>query len=129
MEFETPILKICKSHRKSRIRQTTVLFCKYLANESWDLHEILYSGQLLSCELKFQISRRSVHKCARMSCKRARIRFIASAHAYKLCARICSRILMKFKTYAHKIVIDHYIKFHKDPSFRCGDICKTILTF
>ena len=32
-----------------------VLFCKYLRNESSDLHEILYGGQLLCCELKFQI--------------------------------------------------------------------------
>ena len=53
MEFEAQILKICKIHRKSRIKQTSVLFCKYLANESSDLHEILCGGQLLSCELKF----------------------------------------------------------------------------
>ena len=74
MEFEAHILKICKIHRKSRIRQTTVLFCKYLANESSDLHEILCGGQLLSCELKFKISYRSVHKCARTSCKRVYLR-------------------------------------------------------
>ena len=54
MEFGAHILKICKIHRKSRIRQTTVLFCKYLANESSDLHEILCGGQLLSCDLKFK---------------------------------------------------------------------------
>ena len=36
---------------------------------------------------------------------------------------------MKFKTLVHKIVIDHHIKFHEDPSFRCGDICKTLLVF
>ena len=64
MEFEAQILKICKIHRKSRIRQTTVLFCKYLANESSDLHEILCGGQLLSCELKFKISWRSMFKCS-----------------------------------------------------------------
>ena len=28
-----------------------------------------------------------------------------------------------------ELVIDQYIKFHKDPSFRWGDICKTILIF
>ena len=33
-----------------------VLFCKYLRNESLDLHEILYGGELLSFELKFEIS-------------------------------------------------------------------------
>ena len=33
------------------IKQMPVLFCKYLRNESLDLHEILFDGQLLSCEL------------------------------------------------------------------------------
>ena len=41
---------------------------------------------------------------------------------------IHSRIFMKFKTKAHKIVIDHHIKFHKYPIIPCGDICKIILT-
>ena len=52
--------------------------------------------------------------------------FIVSAHIYKSCACICSRIIMKFKTLVHKIVIDHHIKFDKDPSFHCGDICKAL---
>ena len=29
---------------------------------------------------------------------------------------------------ASLVVIDHHIKFHKDLSFCCRDICKTILT-
>ena len=33
----------------------SILFCEYLCIKSSDLHEILYGGQLLSCELKFQI--------------------------------------------------------------------------
>ena len=33
-------LKIWKIHRKLRIKQTSVLFCKYLSNESSDLYEI-----------------------------------------------------------------------------------------
>ena len=102
------------------------LFCKYLRKESLDLHEILCGGQSLSCGLKFHILLRSVHKCAHMSCKRAPVRFIASSHVYNSFPRIDSWIFMKFKTSAHKIVIDHHIKFHEDPSFRCGDICKTI---
>ena len=36
---------------------------------------------------------------------------------------------MKFDAYDHKIVIDLHIIFHEDLSFRCGDICKTILVF
>ena len=33
----------------------SVLFCKYLHNESLDIHEILCGGQLLPCELTVQI--------------------------------------------------------------------------
>ena len=129
MEFEAQIVKICKINRQSRIKQTSVLFCKYLTNESSDPHEILCGCHLPSCELYFQISWRSVHKCARLSCKGVRARFIANACIYNLCAHIYARIFMKFETWSHKVVIDHQIKFHKDPSFCCGDIDKTILTF
>ena len=40
-------------------------------------------------------------------------------------SRIYARILMKFQTKVNKIVVDDHIKFREDPSFRCGDICKT----
>ena len=126
--FTNQILKICKIHRKLRVELTSVLFCKYLRNQSSDLYEILYGGQSLSWEPKFQISWRSMHKCARTKCKRARARFIATARVYCSCARICAWIFMKFETLVHKIVIDHHKKFHKDQSFGCGDICKTKLT-
>ena len=106
-----------------------VLFCKYLRNESSDLHEILSGGQLLSCEHMCKILLRIVHKHARKSCKRAHTRQNARVRIYNWCTRIYVRILMKFETYAHKIVSDHHIKFHEDPSLRCGDICKTILVF
>ena len=46
-----------KINKKSRIKQTSLLFCKYLANKSSDLFEIFYSIQLLSCELNFKISK------------------------------------------------------------------------
>ena len=55
--------------------------------------EILCGGQLLSCELKFHISKRSVHKCARTSCKTARARFIASACVYNSFMRIKCKYL------------------------------------
>ena len=38
--FDAQILKIWKRHRKLRIKQTSVLFCKYLHNKSSDLYEI-----------------------------------------------------------------------------------------
>ena len=103
-----------------------ILFFKYLANESSDHHEILCGGQLLSCQPKFQISLRSVHKCAHTSCKRAHARFIASARVYdsygsnkcQYCFANISptkaRIFMKFY-----VVVNHYLvslsfKFHED---------------
>ena len=86
--FSAQILKIRKLHWKLGIKQMSVLFCNYLGNESSDLHETLYGDQLLFFELLFQISWRSVHKCAHTSCKRARARFIASARVYNLFARI-----------------------------------------
>ena len=54
---------------------------------------------------------------------------MASVCDYDSCARIGAQIFMKFWTEAHKIVINDRIKFHKDPSYRCGDISKPILAF
>ena len=38
---------------KIKVFRKSILFCKYLQNESLKLCEILYGDQLLSCELKF----------------------------------------------------------------------------
>ena len=39
-------------------------------------------------------------------------------------------LLTQIKTaYAYKIVIDHHIQFHENPSFSSRDFCKTILMF
>ena len=53
MEFEAKILKICEMHWKLRIKQTPVMFCKYLHKESSALHDISCGGWLLSFEQKF----------------------------------------------------------------------------
>ena len=66
---------------KIKVFLKSILFCKYLRNGSLDLYEILCGGQLLSCELRFQILWRSVHKWAHTSCKRARA-------FYRGCARL-----------------------------------------
>ena len=58
----------------------SVVFCKYLHNQSSNLYEILCGGQLLSCELKFQISQRSV--------KNARARVVKARTRDKTCARL-----------------------------------------
>ena len=74
------------------------IVCKHLCNESSNLYEILHGGQILSWELKFQISWRFVHKCAHKSCKRVRERFIMSVRVYDLCVGICAWSFMKFGT-------------------------------
>ena len=83
---------------KIKVFIKSILFCKYLPNGSLDFYEILCGGQLLSCELKFQILWRSVHKCARTSFKRARARFIANTRICNSCMHISTQIFMKFET-------------------------------
>ena len=51
------------------------------------------------------------------------------ADTYASCARICARILMKNHLMILYYLMNISLKFHKDLSFRCEDICKTILTF
>ena len=48
---------------------------------------------------------------------------------YNSCVHICAPIFTKFEILAHKIILDHHIKCHEDRSFRCRDICITILAF
>ena len=63
-----------------------VLFCKYLRNESLDLHEILYGGQLLSCELKFKFH---ADQCinARAPVVKARAHVLSRLRTFMTCAR------------------------------------------
>ena len=50
-------------------------------------------------------------------------------HVYNSCALVCARIFMKNLLVILYYLINISLKFHKDQRFRCGDICKTILTF
>ena len=73
-------------------------------------------------------------------CKHARTRWVnvhafvlprrnARAHFYTSWARVCARIFMKNFLIILYYVMNVSLKFYKDPSFRCGDIFKTVLTF
>ena len=84
--FEVRNCEDIENTLKIKVIGKSILFYKYLPNESSDLHEILYGGQLLSCELKFQNSWRSVLKCAWVVNTRARDKtcaraFTTSVHA------------------------------------------------
>ena len=50
------------------------------------------------------------------------------AHVYTLFV-VCARIFTNFCLLILYYLIIISLKFHKDWSFRCGDICKTILTY
>ena len=53
----------------------------------------------------------------------------ARANVYDLCARVCVQICTKIVVVFLYYHINLSLKFHKDLSFCCGDICKTIMTF
>ena len=53
----------------------------------------------------------------------------ARAHVYASCVRVCARIFMKNLLISPYYVMNVSLKFHKNPSFRCEDIFKTIVTF
>ena len=53
----------------------------------------------------------------------------AFLHIYASYVCMCARIFMKNLFLKFYYLININLKFHKDPSFCCEDICKTILTF
>ena len=53
----------------------------------------------------------------------------ARAHIYASCVCVCARIFTKNLLMIFYYLMNISLKFHKDPSFRCGDICKTIMIF
>ena len=53
----------------------------------------------------------------------------ARAHIYASCARVFAGIFTKNLLIILYYLMNRSLKFHKDRSFRCGDICKTVLPF
>ena len=53
----------------------------------------------------------------------------ALAHIYASCVRVCALIFTKNLLIICYYLMNIRLEFYKDPSFRCGDICKTVLTF
>ena len=67
---------------------------------------------------------RGVIVCAHVSSRQN-----ACTYVYVSCAHSCARIFMKNHLMILYYLMNISLKFHKDLSFHCGDICKTILTF
>ena len=65
-----------------------------------------------------------VSVCARVSSRQN-----ARTYGYVSCARMCAWIFTKNYLLILYYFMNIILKFHKDLSFRCRDICKTILTF
>ena len=63
------------------------------------------------------------------ACTRVLSRRNALAYVYVSCARVYAQIFTKSLVINLHCLTKISLKFHKDWSFRCGDICKTILTF
>ena len=53
----------------------------------------------------------------------------ARDYIYASCVCVCARIFTKNLLIILYYLMNISLKFHKDWSFRCWDICKTILTF
>ena len=51
------------------------------------------------------------------------------AHVYASCAHVYAWIFTKNQVIILYYLMNNNLKFHKDRTFRCWDICKTILTF
>ena len=61
-------------------------------------------------------------------CMRVSSRQNARSYVYVSCSRISARIFTKNNLMILYYLMNISLKFHKDLSIRCGDICKTILT-
>ena len=48
----------------------------------------------------------------------------AHMHVFASCVCVCTQIFTKIFVVVHYSVMSFSLKFHKDPIFRCGDICK-----
>ena len=89
------------------------------------LHKIVKNPQIIFRKDPCRHARtRDVNVRARVLSRRK-----TRADTYASCARICARIFTKNHLMNLYYLMNISLKFHKDLSFRCGDICKTILTF
>ena len=97
------------------------IFMKYESH----IHKIVKNPQIIFRKDPCRHARtRDVNVRARVLSRRK-----TRADTYASCARICARIFTKNHLMILYYLMKISLKFHNDLSFRCGDICKTILTF
>ena len=89
------------------------------------LHKVVKNHQIIFRKNPCTHTRtRDVNVRVRVSSRRN-----ARAYTYASCACIFARIFTTNYLMILYYLMKINLKFHKDLSFRCGDICKTILTF
>ena len=125
-------MKICKIHWKLMIFKSQYCFANISATKApifmkfeTYIHKIVKNYQ--------KIFRKDPCTHARTRGKNVRARVLSRrnvrAHVYASCSRICARIFTKNLLLILYYLVNISLKFHKDRSFRCGDICNTILSF
>ena len=125
-------VQICKIHWKFMIFKSQYCFANisttkapiFMKFETY-IHKIVKNHQMIFRKDPCK------HAPTRFVNVRARVlpRQNARAHVYTSFARVCARIFTKISKVVTYYLRNLSFKFHKDRSFRCGDIGKTILTF
>ena len=88
------------------------------------LHKVVKNHQIICRKDPCKDARtRGVSVCARVSSRRN-----AHAHVYVSCPRVCARIFTKNYLMILYNLMKISLKFHKDRSFRCGDIGKQFIS-
>ena len=106
-------------------------FANISATKAWIFMKFeTYNHKIVKDYLTFFYKDPCTH--ARTRCKNMRARVLsrqnAREHVYTTCVRVCARIFMKNQQIILYYLMIISLKFHKDLSLRCGDICKTVLT-
>ena len=125
-------MEICKIHRKLMIFKSQYGFANISATKApifmkfeTYIHKIVKNYQ--------KIFRNDPCTHVRTRCVNVRAHVLprrtARAHVYNSCTRVCARIFMKNLLVILYYVMNTSLKFHKDRSFSCGYIHKTIRTF
>ena len=125
-------MKIHKIHRKFMILKSQFCFVNISATKApifmkfeTYIHKIVKNYQ--------QIFHKDpcTHACTGVVNVRTRVssRQNVRTHVYASCAHLCARIITKNLLIILNYLMNISLKFHKDRSFHCGDICTTMLMF
>ena len=94
-----------------KVFRNSILFCKYLCNWSLELYEICNFSSLGSNWPINKFVQSGINMCMRDK--------ICAC----VCTRLCAQIFIKIYVWLRYHLMSLRLKFQKDPSFLCGDIC------